>query len=221
MTAATPGAVLPIGAAAPDFFIDGGCSGKSLALSQLSGQVVVLAFSQPGWDPARNQLKDSYNRVLSQVAGMNVRLIDIASDQRSCRMAILGRDDSLEMDIALMPPVDAWGSIAERYGIRGRSALFVVDEAGRVAWSYVAPVGSAPRADDILTGLQRLVPPAIPEHRSAFSSKISLTRRQFVGAAIAAAFAIGAPLASSIPSEPQGEGTYTAEVVVDELATAV
>jgi hypothetical protein len=60
---------LPVGAKAPDLFIDSGCGADTVALSQLRGQVVVIAFSQPGWDPARGELTAAYNRVLDRVDG--------------------------------------------------------------------------------------------------------------------------------------------------------
>ena len=74
----------------------------------------------------------------------------------------------------------------------GRQALFLVDGAGQVRWRYVAERGSPPRAEDLLAGLTALSPaddamPA-PEREDW-----TLTRRQFLAAALGVALALTLP----------------------------
>jgi xanthine dehydrogenase YagT iron-sulfur-binding subunit len=184
---------LPVGAKAPDLFIDSGCGADTVALSQLRGQVVVIAFSQPGWDPARGELTAAYNRVLDRVDGVNVRLLQIAEDQRSCRLAVSDAGNG-DVDIALMSGIDAFGSVADAYGVHGRNALFVVDEHGIIAWKFVAHGGGQASANELLNGLQALKPGTLKDRSRKLADNVPpLTRRQFVAAALATAFALATP----------------------------
>ena len=44
---------------------------------------------------------------------------------------------------------------ADEYGTAGR-ALFVIDEAGVIRWSYLSPIGINPGADGILDALEAM-----------------------------------------------------------------
>ena len=48
-----------------------------------------------------------------------------------------------------------YGAYRKREGISER-ALFVIDRAGRISWSYVSPIDVNPGADGILTALENL-----------------------------------------------------------------
>ena len=91
------------------------------------------------------------------------------------------------------------GAVAERYGTQGRQALFVVDAEGIIRWSQVAPAGLAPRAEELLAALDSLR----PAKKSA-----GLSRREFMAATLAAAFALALPLGAG-RAEAQGPGTIT------------
>jgi xanthine dehydrogenase YagT iron-sulfur-binding subunit len=209
----TEGGMLPVGSAAPDLFIETGCGSDTVSLSGLKGQVVVLAFSRPGWDPARDELKSAYNRALEQIDGLDIRILHIDSDQQSIQLADRANGAAAEVNVALMSGIDSFGSIAETYGVYGRNALFVVDERGRIAWSFAAPSGAVPRPDDLVSALRALAPGAKLE--AAYSTR--LTRRQFVAAALATAFALALP-AVYTPAYGQGEGTFTS--IPPPIATA-
>ena len=71
-------------------------------------------------------------------------------------------------------PLLAKGAVASAYGAyragEGTSerALFVIDGAGTIRWSYLSPVGINPGADGILGALEELsrsIPPTQQEHR--------------------------------------------------------
>jgi xanthine dehydrogenase YagT iron-sulfur-binding subunit len=202
------GELLPVGSAAPDFFIDSGCGAESTALSQLKGQSVVLLFSRPGWDPARDEFKAAYARVLTQVDGIKATFLDLADDFTSCRLAVPG--ESTEINIALMTDIDSYGEVAAAYGVRGRNALFLVNESGEIAWSYAARLDTQPKADELLAALRSAAPQ--PSNLKRESNKVlPLTRRQFVAATIAAALGLSL-YASRSPAHAQGEGTYAPEM---------
>ncbi len=193
---------LPIGAPAPNLFIDTGCGTEATALSQLKGRVVVLAFSRPGWDPARQELIDDYNRALGRVSGLDAKLLEINDRGHGCKIAQLGEDEST-VELALMSGIDSYGAVAKAYGVYGRNALFIVDEFGNIAWSYTAPIGTSPNADELLSALSFLS----PKQCKKSPLQAQLTRRQFVAAAVATAFALSIPVATN-EVHAQGEGTY-------------
>ncbi len=48
-----------------------------------------------------------------------------------------------------------YGAYHQAYGTASR-ALFVIDQAGVIRWSYLSPIDENPGADGILTALQAL-----------------------------------------------------------------
>ena len=98
----------------------------------------------------------------------------------------------------LFPPLtDLAPGVAGRYGAQGRQALFVVDAEGIIRWSHVAPAGLAPRAEELLAALDSL---------RVRSRRSGLSRREFLAATLAAAFALALPLGAGRASA-QGPGT--------------
>jgi|GEM_PF-22763 xanthine dehydrogenase YagT iron-sulfur-binding subunit len=193
---------LPIGSLAPDLFIDAGCGIESKALSQFKGQVVVLAFSRPGWDPARGDLIDAYNRVLDQVDLPDIRLIAIDHNEGTCRLTTSSAPtEHNAIDVPLMTGIDSFGQIAMAYGVHGKNALFVVDELGKIVWSFVAPNGALASADQLRGALVSL------KADQSQGRSLQVTRRQFVAAALATAFAVVTAVRPQ-PVRAQGEGTY-------------
>ena len=163
-----PRAPLPPGTPAPDFTLPNlpDCS----MLSEMRGQPVILAFYPSGWDPSRAVQMEQYHRILAQT---------FAAEQ-----------------VQFLQPSDMAPHVAESYGVAGRQALFVMDAEGIIRWSHVAPIGIAPRVEELLAALDSLRP----------ARKAGLSRREFMAATLTAAFALALPF-SAEKAEAQGPGT--------------
>ena len=157
---------LPPGTPAPDFTLPHPTDGPT-SLSGLRGQPVVLAFTPSGWDPARATQMEQYGKVLSEAFA----------------------DEQIRFPLLTDP------ALAGLYGVAGRQALFVVDAEGVIRWSHAAPAGLAPRAEELLAGLDSLR----PRPRSG-----GLSRREFLATTLAAAFALALGAGRA---EAQGPGT--------------
>ena len=115
-----------VGDAAPDFILPAR-RGDATHLSALRGAPIVVVFHSPAWDPPRGEQVDgSRRRAASRSAH------DVAPP-------VLVRNDH--------PP-------ALLYEVAGRSAVFVVDERGAIAWRHIAGtdavVAEAPRENELV-----------------------------------------------------------------------
>jgi len=166
-----PVAPLPPGTPAPDFTLPHPAGGGPVSLAGLRGRPVVLAFTPPGWDPAREAQREAYHKTLSEAF----------ADQQ------------------VQFPLLTDSAAAEQYGAQARQALFVVDAEGVIRWGRVAPAGLALRAEELLEGLDSL-------RTRTGSPRGGLSRREFMAATLAAAFALALPLGAG-RAEAQGAGT--------------
>ncbi len=179
-----PIAPLPPGTPAPDFTLP---QTGSPPLSSLRGRPVVLAFYPSGWDPARAVQMDQYHTMLSQA---------FADEQ---------------VQFPPLTDLAPGGGVAERYGVAGRQALFVVDSAGVIRWSHAAPTGLAPRTDNLLAALDGL---------RVRPRQGGLSRREFLAATLAATFALALPLGAERASA-QGAGTVAPGMMASPPAGTV
>jgi xanthine dehydrogenase YagT iron-sulfur-binding subunit len=207
MTMPTIRAPVDVGAPAPDFTLTDG-AGRSVALADLRGQPVIIAFYPPDWDPSRADQLAHFNWLVRQVPGVNAELLGISMDGMWCQLAFTG--DAVR--VPLLADLDPHGAVAERYGVCGGQALFVVDAAGTVAWRHAGPAGSTPNTTELLAALSALAAPT-PESQAArfapraaddvplapcaqprddHDSLLVPTRREFVTTALAAALALAA-----------------------------
>jgi xanthine dehydrogenase YagT iron-sulfur-binding subunit len=213
-----------VGMPAPDFVLTE-ISGRSVTLSELRGQPVILAFYPPEWDPSRADQLAHFNWLVRQVPGVNAELLGISMDGMWCQLAFAG--DSVR--VPLLADLDPNGAVAERYDVLGQQALFVVDAEGTIAWRHAGPAGMAPNAAELLAALEGLAMPASeaqsarvvprpdaargvnsakddiplppcaqPRDDAESSSLLMPSRREFVTTALAAALAFAAaPLVAS------------------------
>ena len=166
-----------IGSEAPDFELTDH-AGRRHRLSELRGSPVLLAFHPSHWDPSWAECVRAYNHVIAsaeQSAG--ARLVSIA---RSSGWHALSFDDAtLDFPAARLDS----GPIAERYGVAGGPAVFVIDSAGRVSWRHT--VGdAAPSPNEVADALSASLPTAVNSESSGWS------RRHFVATVVAATLAI-------------------------------
>ncbi|MBS9477002.1 redoxin domain-containing protein [Ancylobacter radicis] len=149
---------LPAGEVAPDFTLPA-TPDQMLALSDLRGQPVILAFYPADWSPVCGDQMVLYNQVLPEFRHLGAHLVGISTDGVWCHAAF-AHDRGLHFP--LLADFEPKGEIARRYGVyrphEGTSerALFVIDAEGVIRWSYVSPVGLNPGADGILDALESL-----------------------------------------------------------------
>jgi peroxiredoxin len=152
-----PSSILQPGARAPEFALEA-TPDQKLALSDLRGKPVVLAFYPADWSPVCSDQMAVYSQIIDEFRQRGAQLLGISCDGVWCHLAF-ARDRKLAFP--LLSDFEPKGDVARSYGchddaegVSGR-ALFV-DGDGEVAWSYLAPMGINPGADGILAALEDL-----------------------------------------------------------------
>jgi peroxiredoxin len=151
------GALSP-GTQAPDFNLRS-TPDQWLTLNEFRGQPVVLAFYPADWSPVCGDQMSLYNEMLGEFQQYQAELIGISVDGAWCHAAF-ARDRKLHFP--LLADFHPKGEVARDYGVYrdkdgvSERALFVVDAAGFIHWSYVSPLGVNPGANGILAALDDL-----------------------------------------------------------------
>jgi peroxiredoxin len=153
-------AASPLGAGspAPDFGLPS-TTGDTLSSSDFRGQPVVLVFYPADWSPVCGDQLTLYNQVLPIIQEYNAQVLAISVDGIWCHRAFA---EQRNLRFPLLADFEPKGDVARMYGVydaeKGVSqrALFVLDTAGIIHWSYVSPGGVNPGADGILTALESL-----------------------------------------------------------------
>ena len=150
--------LLQPGTTAPDFKLNV-TPDQSLALSELSGKPVILAFYPADWSPVCGDQMALYNEVLPEFEKYGAEMLGISVDGVWCHEAFAA---SRNIHFPLLADFELKGEIARRYGAYRagdgfcQRALFVIDRAGIISWSYLSPVAINPGADGILQALDKL-----------------------------------------------------------------
>jgi peroxiredoxin len=150
--------ILTAGTPAPEFQLSV-TPDQRLALSELRGRPVILAFYPADWSPVCGDQMALYNEVLPEFAKFNAELLGISVDGVWCHEAFT-KDRHLKFP--LLADFEPKGAAAQSYGAYRKSegvcerALFVIDKNGIITWSYVSPIAVNPGADGILTALEAL-----------------------------------------------------------------
>lgn len=153
-----PDALLPAGTQAPDFSLVSN-NGEKIALADLLGKPVILAFYPADWSPVCGDQLALYNEVLPMFQEHNAQLLGISVDNRWSHRAY-AQDRNL--DFQLLADFEPKGEVAKKFGVYdwqaglSERALFVVDAQGMIHWSYLSPDGVNPGADGILSALETL-----------------------------------------------------------------
>lgn len=153
-----PTSVLPAGTKAPDFSL--ACTpDQKVSLSDFRGRSVILAFYPADWSPVCGDQMSLYNEVLPEFKRLNAELLGISVDGAWCHSAYR---QNRNLHFSLLADFHPKGEVAKDYGVYREQdgvcerALFVLDGEGRIAWSYVSPIGVNPGADGILKALEDL-----------------------------------------------------------------
>jgi peroxiredoxin len=146
------------GEAAPDFELVA-ADGQRLALRDLRGAPVILAFYPADWSPVCGDQMGLYNEVLSEFERYGARLLGISVDGMWCHRAFT---ENRKLRFPLLADFEPKGAVAKRYGVYREQdgtterALFVIDADGIIRWRYVSPIDVNPGADGILEALDAL-----------------------------------------------------------------
>lgn len=150
--------ILQPGTRAPEFNLHV-TPDQKLALSELRGSPVILAFYPADWSPVCGDQMALYNEILPEFQKFKAELLGISVDGVWCHEAF-ARDRNLHFP--LLSDFEPKGAVARTYGAyRGEEgvcerALFVIDREGTITWSYCSPIAVNPGADGILDALEKL-----------------------------------------------------------------
>jgi len=152
------GTVLGAGTPAPDFKLRS-TPDQLVALTDFRSSPVILAFYPADWSPVCGDQMALYNEILPEFRRFNANLLGISVDGVWCHSAF-AKDRKLHFP--LLADFEPKGAVAHTYGAYRTQdgvcerALFVIDSAGTIRWSYLSPIGVNPGADGILAALETL-----------------------------------------------------------------
>ncbi|HEX5385331.1 MAG TPA: redoxin domain-containing protein [Gemmatimonadales bacterium] len=151
-----PSHVLPAGTPAPEFALHS-TPDQMLALSELRGRPVILAFYPADFSPVCGDQMVLYNEILPEFHAYGAELLGISVDGVWCHAAFA---KSRNLHFPLLSDFEPKGEVSRLYGAYrehdgfSERALFVIDGEGVIRWSYCSPVGVNPGADGILQALE-------------------------------------------------------------------
>jgi peroxiredoxin len=149
---------LPPGTKAPEFTLRS-TPDQSVSLSEFQGQPVILVFYPADWSPVCGDQLGLYNELLPEFSRFGAALVAVSVDGVWSHIAY-AHDRKLKF--TLLSDFEPKGAVSRQYeayhAADGTSerALFVIDAAGVIRWSYVSPIGVNPGADGILRALEAL-----------------------------------------------------------------
>jgi peroxiredoxin len=150
--------ILRPGATAPDLTLNV-TPDQKLSLKELRGQPVILAFYPADWSPVCGDQMTLYNEVLPEFQKHGAELVGISVDGVWCHAAYAKHN---HLHFPLLSDFEPKGAVAQKFGAYRHDegvcerALFVLDEEGRVFWSYCSPIAVNPGAEGILEALEEL-----------------------------------------------------------------
>ena len=134
---------------------------QKLKLSDLRGKRVILAFYPADWSPVCSDQMALYNETRRFFSKHNAEVIGISVDSKWCHLAF---SQNRKLHFPLLADFEPKGAVSKAYGAynetvgESKRALFVLDEAGVIQWSYLSPDGINPGADGILEALESMEP---------------------------------------------------------------
>lgn len=150
--------MLETGSKAPEFTLHS-TPDQKLALSQLKGKRIILAFYPADWSMVCSDQMALYNEMLKFFRKQNAELLGISVDSKWCHMAFA---QDRKLHFPLLADFEPKGAVAKLYDVYDETegecmrALYFIDEDGIIRWRYLSPVGINPGADGILDALEDL-----------------------------------------------------------------
>jgi peroxiredoxin len=130
-----------------------------LTSDELRGKRYVLAFYPADFSPVCGDQMGLYNQILSEFRSRKAELFGVSVDGVWCHQAFT---EARNLHFPLLSDFEPKGGVSRAFGAYRESegvserALFVVDEAGTIAWSYCSPMAVNPGADGILDALDAM-----------------------------------------------------------------
>ncbi len=158
MTARATRGPIAAGVRAPEFALPS-TPDQTVSLSDFRGRPVILAFYPADWSPVCSDQMALYNEILPEFQRHGAALLGISVDGVWCHRAFA---ENRRLHFPLLADFEPKGAVSRAYGVyhaaggTSERALFVIDPAGVVRWSYVSPMGVNPGADGILRALEGL-----------------------------------------------------------------
>ncbi|HEV7609213.1 MAG TPA: redoxin domain-containing protein [Steroidobacteraceae bacterium] len=150
--------LLQPGVPAPEFnLLDQ--DGAAFKLADLRGKPAVLAFYPADWSPVCGDQMGLYNEVLPVFRDLGAELFGVSVDSRWCHGAFAA---NRRLRFRLLADFEPKGAVARSFGAyreqdgTSERALFVIDAAGVIRWSYLSPIEVNPGADGILETLEAM-----------------------------------------------------------------
>jgi peroxiredoxin len=150
--------ILSSGTPAPHFELPAE-PGNKIALNDLRGDNVILAFYPADWSPVCGDQMALYNEILDDFQSLRAKLLGISVDGPWCHQAYAKQR---KLRFPLLADFEPKGAVSREYGVYNDAegiserALFVIDSAGIIRWSYLSPADVNPGADGILIALESL-----------------------------------------------------------------
>jgi peroxiredoxin len=149
--------MIAAGEPAPDFRLKDQ-DGEEVSLSDYEGRKVLLVFYPLDFSPVCSDQLSIYQEVKPEFAAQGLELLGISVDSPYAHKAFqekLGIDTVLLSDFEPKGEVaKAFGSYIDGAGIANRT-LVLIDEDGKVAWTYESPSpGEFPGPDIVRQALQ-------------------------------------------------------------------
>src|SRR5882672_7237789 len=142
--------LVEVGTKAPDFTLPRSPDAKQ-RLADSRGHPVILAFYPADWSPVCGDELALFNECLPEFQRYRAELLGISVDGVWCHKAYR---EARHFDFHLLADFEPKGAVSRAYG--AYRALFVLDGAGVIRWSYLSPVSVNPGADGILAALEGL-----------------------------------------------------------------
>ncbi|WP_406825866.1 redoxin domain-containing protein [Pedobacter sp. KACC 23697] len=150
--------MLQKGDTAPDFELNA-TPDQKIKLKDFKGKNVILAFYPADWSPVCSDQMALYNEMLKYFNKYDAQIFGVSVDSFWCHLAF---EENRKLHFPLLADFEPKGAVSKAYGVyddevgESKRALFVIDKAGKIAWSYLSPVAVNPGADGILDALEEL-----------------------------------------------------------------
>ncbi len=148
--------MIAAGSPAPDFTLRDQ-DGEAVSLADYRGRKVLIVFYPGDFSPVCGDQFSIYQEVKGELAAKGVELIGISVDGFFAHKAF---QEQLGIDTTLLSDFEPKGEVARAYGSYldgpgfANRTLVLVDEDGRVAWTYESPnPGEFPGANVIFDAL--------------------------------------------------------------------
>jgi peroxiredoxin len=129
-----------------------------MTLSEISAPVVLI-FYPADWSPVCGDELSLFEAARGLFEGHRTQLLGISVDGAWCHMAYKAER---KLDFPLLADFNPKGEVSMSYGVyvpedgTSARALFVLDAAHTIVWSYVSPIGVTPGVDGPLSAVEAL-----------------------------------------------------------------